>query len=144
MAAPLGSMTTALNAMRDGYLAHLALANADARVADLRECVSFKPAQVEPFKTGPGAFMVFEDMLDRCIKLATTITVARYYEGNEELGGTYFLIVFTGDAAGLAHTALADTPPSDHGTFRLHGALLGLCNYGGLIDTLFTDVEGVA
>jgi len=29
-----------------------------------------------------------------------------------------------------------------HGT--VHGRRLGLCNYGGLIDTLFTDVEGVA
>jgi hypothetical protein len=130
MAAPLGSMTTVFNAMRDGYLAHLALADAAARAAALRECASFKPAQVEPFKTGPGDIMVFEDMLDRCTKLATTITVARYYEGNEELGMAYFLSVFTGDAAGLARTALADTPPSDHVTFRLHGALLALlCAY---------------
>ena len=26
----------------------------------------------------------------------------------------------------------------------LEEKILGLCNYGGLIDTLFTDVEGVA
>ena len=65
-------------------------------------------------------------MLERCLKLATTITVARYYGDNEELGMAYLLSVFTGDAAGLAHTALADTPPSDHAAFRLHGALLAL------------------
>ena len=39
---------------------------------------------------------------------------------------TYFLSVFTGDAASLARTALADTPLSDHANFRLHGALLTL------------------
>ena len=38
----------------------------------------------------------------------------------------YFLSVFTGDAASLAHTTLADTPLSDHTNFRLHGALLAL------------------
>ena len=35
----------------------------------------FKPAQVEHFKTGPVDIMVFADMLERCLKLATTITV---------------------------------------------------------------------
>jgi hypothetical protein len=67
-------------------------------------------------------------MLERCLKLATTITVtvARYYDENEELGMAYFLSVFTGDAASLARTALADTPLSDHANFRLHGALLVL------------------
>ena len=37
-----------------------------------------------------------------------------------------FLGAFEGDALGLALTALADTPPSDHAGFRLHGALLAL------------------
>jgi hypothetical protein len=119
-------MTTAFNAMRDGYFAHLALADAAARAAALRERGPFKPAPVEPFKTGPGDIMVFADMLERCLKLATTITVARYYGDNEELGMAYFLSVFTGDAASLARTALADTPPSDHANFRLHRALLAL------------------
>jgi hypothetical protein len=57
MAAPHGSMT-AFNTMRDGYLAHLALADATARATALRERGPFKPAPVEPFKTGPG-IMVF-------------------------------------------------------------------------------------
>jgi hypothetical protein len=38
----------------------------------------------------------------------------------------YFLSVFTGGAASLARTALADTQLSDHANFRLHGALLAL------------------
>jgi hypothetical protein len=85
MAAPHGSMT-AFNTMRNGYLAHLALTDATARAAALRERGPFKPAQVESFKTGPVDIMVFTDMLERCLKLATTITVARYYSDNEELG----------------------------------------------------------
>jgi hypothetical protein len=43
MSAPHGSMT-AFNAMRDGYLAHLALADATARAADLRAyCIDSGP-----------------------------------------------------------------------------------------------------
>jgi hypothetical protein len=79
MAAPHGSMT-AFNAMRDGHLAHLDLADATARAAALRERGPFKPAQVEPLKTGPVDIMVVADMLERCLKLATTITVAQYYD----------------------------------------------------------------
>ena len=75
MAAPHGSMT-AFNAMRDGYLAHLALANATARVTALRERGPFKPAQVDPFKAGPDDIMVFADMLERCLKLACSCSVS--------------------------------------------------------------------
>ena len=125
MAAPHGSMTD-FNNIRDNYLAHLALADAAARTAALRERWPFKPAQVESFNTGPVDIRVFADMLERCLKLATTITVALYYCDNEELGMAYFLSVFTGDAASLTRTALADTPLSDHANFRLHGALLAL------------------
>ena len=88
----------------------------------MKDSWSFKPTQVEPFHAGPGDIKVFANMLELCLKLATTITVARYYGDNEELGMAYLLSVFTGDAASLASTALADTPPSDHATFRLHGA----------------------
>jgi hypothetical protein len=70
--------------------------------------------------------VVFTDVLERCLKLATTITVERYYCDNEELSMVYFLSVFTGDAASLGRTALADTPLSDHANFSLHGALLML------------------
>jgi hypothetical protein len=62
MTAPHGSMT-AFRVMRDGYLAHLALSDATARAAALRERGPFKPVQVEPFKTGPDNIMVFDDML---------------------------------------------------------------------------------
>ena len=58
MAAPHGLMTV-FNSIRDGYLAHLALADATARAAALRERGPFKPAQVEPFKAGPDDIMVF-------------------------------------------------------------------------------------
>jgi hypothetical protein len=81
---------TAFNAMRDGYLAHLALADATARAAALRERGPFKPAPVEPFKAGPVDIMVFDDMLERCLKLTTTITVERYFGDNEELGWRTF------------------------------------------------------
>ncbi len=94
---------TVFNNMRNGYVNHLALADTPARVAALREHRPFKPAQVEPFKTGPDDIMVFDDMLERCLKLATTITVVRYYSDNEELGIGYFLIVFTGESG--AHSA---------------------------------------
>jgi hypothetical protein len=88
----------------NSYLAHLAVADAAARAAALRERWPFKPAQVEPFNAGPGDIRVFADMLERCLKLATTITVARYYGDSEELGMAYFLRVFTGDAPSLART----------------------------------------
>ncbi len=68
MAAPHGSMT-AFNAMHDGYLAHLALPDAAARTAALRERWPFKPAQVEPFNAGPVDIRVFTDMLERGLKL---------------------------------------------------------------------------
>ena len=45
-------------------------------------------------------------MLETLIKLATTITVVRYYGPNEELGGAHYLAAFAGDAVGLARTAL--------------------------------------
>ena len=96
----------------------------------MKDSWSFKPAQVEPFHAGPGDIKVFANMLELCLKLATTITVAWYYIDNEELCMAYFLSVFSGDTASLSHTALADTPTSDHATFRLHGTLLALlCAY---------------
>ena len=75
MAAPHGSMTV-FNSIRDGYLAHLALADATARAAALRERGPFKPAQVDPFKAGPDDIMVFADMLERCLKLACSCSVS--------------------------------------------------------------------
>jgi hypothetical protein len=81
---------TAFNTMHDGYLPHLPLADVTARMAALRERGPFKPAQVEPFKAGPVDIMVFDDMLERCLKLTTTITVERYFGDNEELGWRTF------------------------------------------------------
>jgi hypothetical protein len=44
-------------------------------------------------------------------------------------------------SAGASDVALDLHQHIDHNRFL---TLIGLCNYGGLIDTLFTDVEGVA
>ena len=62
-------------------------------------------------------------MLETLIKLATTITVARYYGSKEELGAAHFLAAFAGDSVGLARTAHADTPPSNGVAFLLHGTI---------------------
>ena len=86
--------------------------------------MGFKPAQVKTFSDCPGDINVTL-MLEKCIKLATTITVARYYGPNEDLCVDCYLAAFPGDVVGLARTALGDTPPSNHATC-LHGALLAL------------------
>ena len=99
-------------------MAYHVLQDAAAQTAFLRERAGFKPAQVEIFSD-------LAQMLDKCIKLATTITVARYYGPGEDLGTESYLAAFAGDVVGLARTALGDTPPSNHATC-LHGALLAL------------------
>jgi hypothetical protein len=104
----------------------LALPDDATQLAFLRARISFKPAPIELFTAGPGDIWVFAKILDTCIKIATTITAARYYADQEDLGRAFFQSGFAGDAANLARTALADTPPSDHLTFRLHGALVAL------------------
>ncbi len=65
----LCAMAITFNAIRDGYLDHLALADATARVVALRERGPFKPTLVETLKPGPGYIMVFADMLERSLKL---------------------------------------------------------------------------
>jgi hypothetical protein len=119
-------MTAALQEMLVGYRDYLALPDDATRLAFLREPSSFKPAPIELFTAGPGDISVFAKILDTGIKIATTITAARYYDRQEDLGRAFFQSGFAGDAAGLARTALADTPPSDQRTFRLHGALFAL------------------
>ena len=47
------------------------------------------------------------------------------------------------DIAGLSARE-ARTPNLQSSLYLRRELLLGICNYGGLIDTLFTDVEGVA
>jgi hypothetical protein len=121
-----GTMTAALREMRDAHHDYWALADDAARRDFLRERQSFKPAPIELFTAGPGDIWVFAKILDTCIKIATTITAARYYDRQEDLGRAFFQSAFAGDAANLARTALADTPPSDHLAFRLHGALFAL------------------
>jgi hypothetical protein len=104
------------------YRAYLALADDAARATFLRERLGFKATPGETFKEGPDGLAVF----DAALRVATTGMVGRYYVLSEDLGIANFLGAFEGDALALARTALADTPPSDHAAFRLHGALLSL------------------
>jgi hypothetical protein len=104
MEAPHGSMTTFNNSAIAISVIWLLRMRQPGRLL-CGNAGLFKPVQVEPFNAGPGDIRVFADMLERCLKLATTITVARYYCDNEELSMAYFLRVFTGDAARLARTA---------------------------------------
>ncbi len=104
---------TMFYSMLTAYLAYLALADDVARAAFLRELAGFKPTVSRcagpPVRhNSPGSYNWH----------------CGYYGPNEELGLALFLGAFDDDAVGLARTALADTPPSDGTTFRLHGALL--------------------
>jgi hypothetical protein len=109
------------------YLAYLALADDDARATFLRERVGFKATPGETFKEGPGGLAVFARLFDAVLRVvATTGMVGHYYGLSEDLGLANFLGAFEGDALALARTTLADTPPSDHAAFRLHGSLLSL------------------
>ncbi len=98
----------------------------DAKEAFLRARASFKHTQTETLKDGPGDLTVLGRTLQAVLRVATAITVAHYFGPNEELGIALLLSTFDGDALSLARTALADTPPSDGATFRLHGALLAV------------------
>ena len=69
----------------------------------------------EPFKDSPGDLTVLGRALQAVLRVATSITVVRYFGPNEELGIALLLSAFDGDALSLARTALADTPPSDGG-----------------------------
>ena len=119
--AQLGPMAT-FDSLLAAYRAYLALADDAARATFLRERLGFKATPGETFKEGPGGLAVF----DAALRVATTGMVGRYYVLSEDLGIANFLGAFEGDALALARTALADTPPSDHAAFRLHGALLSL------------------
>ena len=120
-----GPMTT-FDALLQAYLDYRALADDAVRAAFLRERVGFKASPGETFKDGPGSLGVFARMFDAVLRIATTGMVGRLYGANEDLGFANFLSAFEGDALGLARTALADTPASDHATLRLHGALMSL------------------
>ena len=117
--AQLGPMAT-FDSLLAAYRAYLALADDAARATFLRERLGFKATPGETFKEGPDGLAVF----DAALRVATTGMVGRYYVLSEDLGIANFLGAFEGDTLALARTALADTPPSDHAPFRLHGALL--------------------
>ena len=122
-----GQFTT-FNSMLTSHDAYTNLP-ADAKEAFLRTRASFKHTQTEPLKDGPGDLTVLGRELQAVLRVATVITVARYFGPNEELGIALLLSAFDGDALSLARTALADTSPSDGAMFRLHGALLAPCGH---------------
>ena len=117
---------TTLNSMLTAHDAYTNLPDEAARETFVRARASFKPTQTETFKDGPGDLPVLGRALQAVLRVATAITVARYFGPNEELGNALLLSAFDGDALSLTRTALADTPPSDAAAFRLHGALLAV------------------
>ena len=121
--AQLGPMAT-FDSLLAAYLAYLALADDTAWATFLREHVGFKASPGETFKEGPGGLAVSARLFDAVLRVATTGMVGLYYGLSEDLVLANFLGAFEGDTLALARTALADTPPSDHAPFRLHGALL--------------------
>ncbi len=84
------------DAMIAAYLAYLALADDTAKAAFLRERAGFKHNPGETFKDGPGGLAVLARLFDAVLRIATTVTVARYYGPNEELGLALFLGAFEG------------------------------------------------
>ena len=117
---------TTLNSMLTAHAAYTDLPDDAAREAFIRARAGFKNTQTETLKDGPGDLTVLGRALQAVLRVATAITVARYFGPNEELGNALLLSAFDGDALSLARTALADTPPSDAAAFRLHGALLAV------------------
>ncbi len=98
---------TTFDDILSSYVDYTNLADAAAGAALLRDCAGFKLTQNETFTDGPGDryITVFGSVLETILKLDTAITVASYYETNEELGNALSLATFSGDAVGLARTA---------------------------------------
>ena len=99
----------------------------DEKRTYLQARANFKHQQTETLKDGPGDLTVLGRAIQAVLRVATAITVARYFGPNEELGIALLLSAFDGDALSLARTALADTSPSDSAMFRLHDTLLSTC-----------------
>jgi len=97
---------TTFDDILSSYVDYTNLADAAAGAALLRDCAGFKLTQNETFTDGPGDryITVFGSVLETILKLDTAITVASYYETNEELGNALSLATFSGDAVGLART----------------------------------------
>ncbi len=102
---------TTFNSMLAAYVVYTNLPD-EEREAFFRARASFKHTQTEMLKDGPGDLTVLGQALQAVLRVATAITVTRYFGPNEELGIALLLSVFDGDALSLARTSLADTPPS--------------------------------
>ena len=88
-----GQLNT-FDSMLAAYLAYFTLADDDARAAFLRERAGFKPTPGEMFKDCPGGLTELARALETILRVATTVTVARYYGPNEELGLALLLGAF--------------------------------------------------
>jgi hypothetical protein len=117
---------TTLNSMLAAHAAYTILPE-NEREFFFRTCAGYKPTPAEMLKDGPGDITVLGQEIQAALRVATAIMATLYYGPNEELGVAHFHSAFDGDTLSLARTALADTPPSDCVTFRLHVELLALC-----------------
>ena len=77
---------TTLNSMLTAHDAYTNLPDEAARETFVRARASFKPTQTETFKDGPGDLPVLGRALQAVLRVATAITVARYFGPNEERG----------------------------------------------------------
>ena len=98
------------NTLMRGYQDYLAMADAQTRTTFTRDCLTYKPVLgVPPFAQGPGYIAVFAAIYEILRKLNHMHLVGRFYGTQEELVGTSCILnAFTGDAVGIARSAIED------------------------------------
>jgi hypothetical protein len=69
---------------------------------------------------------VFTVIYEIIRKLNHMLLVGSFYGTQEELGTSCILNAFTGDAVGIARTAIDNAPTSDSTSYHLHSALRAL------------------
>jgi hypothetical protein len=71
--------------------------------------VTYKPVLgVPPFAQGPGDIVVFAAIYENIRKLNHMLLVGSFYSTQEKLGTSCNLNTFTGDAVGIARSAIED------------------------------------
>ena len=116
--------------IQDTYLEYMALLDAPARLEFTRERANYKPGLGVPsFDQGPGDIAVLTSIYEIIHKLNHMLLVGLFYGTQEELGTSdniLILNVFTGDAVGIARTAIDNVSTSDSTSCLLHSALRAL------------------